>query len=148
MFRLRDFYLIFLKVLSFVMPLIGNNFSAFSSLLPHLHISTSAVLAYLGLSPNLVTECLLCFDACRVAEQILLIIKKWWDGPGLGCICFRELATMAVWKLEAPGGRGISHEVYQRQALLVRAGPLPQAGSGHLGSTGTPSSGKCAPSWR
>lgn len=90
------------------MPLIGNNFSAFSSLLRYLHISTSAVLTYLGLSPNPLTECLLCFDACSVAEQILLIIKKRWDGPGLGCAHFRELATTAVWRLEAPGGRGVS----------------------------------------
>lgn len=104
MFRLRDFYLIFLEILSFVMPLVGNNFSAFSSLLPYLHISTSAVLAYLGLSSNPVTERLLCFDACSV----LLIIKKKWDGPGLSRVHFRKLATMAVWRLEAPGGRGNS----------------------------------------
>lgn len=39
------------------------------------------------------------------------------------------------------------HEVCQGQALAVRAVPLPQAGSGHLGSKGSPSSGNCAPSW-
>lgn len=114
MFRLRDFCLVFLKILSFLMRLIGNNFSAFSSLSPYLRISTSAVLAYLGLFPNPITEYLLCFDACSVAEQMLLIIKKRWDGRGLGCVHFRELTTMAVWRLEAPGGRGVSPWVLSR----------------------------------
>lgn len=107
MFRLRVFYyFFFLKTLSFLVHLMRNNFSAFFSFLPYLRISTSAVLAYLGFSPNPIIRCLLCFDACSVAEHTLLIIKKRWDG--LSCVRLRELTTMAVWRLEAPGGRSVS----------------------------------------
>lgn len=53
-----------------------------------------------------------------------------------------------MWRLEAPGGRGLSPSgLPYGQALAVRAVLLLQAGSGHLESKGSPSSGNCAPLW-
>lgn len=48
------------------------------------------------------------------------------------------------WRLQEE--EGSLHEVCQGQALAVRAVPLPQAGSRHLGSMGSPNSGNRAPS--